>query len=99
MPTFNILSQSQNKEMEKSAQSGWGMGSQDNSEFIQKMCRFAESKEAKRTFESYFSNPCRAIIVKPNQVTSEVQPHLSIQQRGGKEKRVRKELTMNFCLH
>ncbi|CAH9078049.1 unnamed protein product, partial [Cuscuta europaea] len=64
MPTFNILSQSQ--EMDKTAESCWGMGSQDNSQFVKEICKTAD-EVAKKAFESYSSNPCTAIIVKPNQ--------------------------------
>ncbi|CAH9099943.1 unnamed protein product, partial [Cuscuta europaea] len=64
MPTFNILSQSQ--EMDKTAESCWGVGSQDNSQFVKEICKTAD-EVAKKAFESYSSNPCTAIIVKPNQ--------------------------------
>ncbi|CAH9089568.1 unnamed protein product, partial [Cuscuta epithymum] len=58
------LSAQENKN--DTAESGWGMGSQDNSQFILEMCKSAD-EVAKKAFESYSSNPCRAIIVKPDQ--------------------------------
>ncbi|CAH9101423.1 unnamed protein product, partial [Cuscuta europaea] len=43
-------------------ESAWGMCSQENSQFVQEMCRSAD-EVAKKAFESYSSNPCRALII------------------------------------
>ncbi|CAH9079508.1 unnamed protein product [Cuscuta europaea] len=67
MQEEGLLAQEDKKD---TGESGWGMGSQKNSQFVQEMCKSAD-EVAKKAFESYSSNPRRSLII-TNQVTSEV---------------------------